>query len=198
MKINSGVLKVLNSEDKIKILKFMLGQKKLPDMSERELSRVIGVSNVKLNRALAEFKEINLAEVKGVGNSNVWAVNESSYAYSVLKPIIDSAGEKDVPFADMAERIKKAFGFKGVKQIKIFGSVARKKEAVTSDIDVFVLVKDNRTKEECEIITDKLSAEFVKLYGNVLNGYILTEKEYKDRKNLALIGNIEKEGIKIV
>lgn len=198
MKINSGVLKVLNSEDKIKILKFMLGQKKLPDMSERELSRIIGVSNVKLNRALAEFKEINLAEVKGVGNSNVWAINENSYAYSVLKPIIDSAAEKDVPFGDMALRLKKAFKNTDVREVKIFGSVAVKKETETSDIDVFILVKDNKKKKEVMDILDRLSADFLELYGNVLNGYILTEKEHKDRKNLALIGNIEKEGIKII
>jgi len=198
MKINSGVLKVLNSEDKIKILKFMLGQKRLPNMSERELSRIIGVSNVKLNRALAEFKGINLAEVKGVGNSNVWAVNENSYAYSVLKPIIDSSAQKDVPFDDVASRLKKAFKKMDVKEVKIFGSVAVKKETETSDIDVFVLVKDNNKKKEAMDIIDRLSADFLELYGNVLNGYILTEKEYKDRKNLALIGSIEKEGIKIV
>jgi predicted nucleotidyltransferase len=74
----------------------------------------------------------------------------------------------------------------------LFGSVAEGRERYLSDIDLFVLVKEDSDKFGVEKKLEEMSGKYEKLYGNTLNPYVLTEKEREKRKNLPLMKNIEK------
>ncbi|MDI6689308.1 MAG: hypothetical protein QME54_02665 [Actinomycetota bacterium] len=69
-------------------------------------------------------------------------------------------------------------------------------EEISSDIDLFILVKSKQDKTKLEPFIDKLSNQCLILYGNRLAPYILTELELKKKENLPLISEVRK-GIQI-
>jgi predicted nucleotidyltransferase len=87
--------------------------------------------------------------------------------------------------------------YKFVERLVIFGSVSQGAENSSSDIDLFVLINSQDHKGEIEKSLEEISINCVKLYGNVLNPYILTTEELQDKRESRLIKNI-KGGIKIL
>jgi len=75
--------------------------------------------------------------------------------------------------------------------------VSKGKENYNSNIDLFVLVEGAKEKKIMEKCLEDLNDKCIKLYGNVLGFYLLTENELKVRKKLAVIKNIAK-GIKLI
>ena len=79
-----------------------------------------------------------------------------------------------------------------IKRVVLFGSIAEGSEMTNSDIDIFILVEDKRSKEKIEPAIEKLSNVCFEVYGNRLAPYILTEQEVKQKKNLNIISEINK------
>ena len=69
-------------------------------------------------------------------------------------------------------------------------------DSPSSDIDIFILVKDIMDKEKLEPSIEKLSDICFEKYGNNLAPYVLTEREMKQKKNLKIISEINR-GIQI-
>ena len=80
----------------------------------------------------------------------------------------------------------------GVIKIILFGSISDKNEKAASDIDLFILIADARTKNKIKTALDKLTTLAFKYYGNRLSPYILTEKELETKKGSGLISKVEK------
>jgi predicted nucleotidyltransferase len=98
---------------------------------------------------------------------------------------------------DLKKTIRENLPVFMVKKVVLFGSVANGLERENSDIDVFVLVKNKKMKEQIEPYIEKLSIKCVDLYGNRLAPYILTGFEAKQRKDLGIIAEIN-QGIQII
>jgi predicted nucleotidyltransferase len=67
-----------------------------------------------------------------------------------------------------------------IKRIVLYGSVAEGKEERTSDVDiaVFISSKDERIKKDIRNKLEEIGEECIKLYGNPLHPYILTDEEF--------------------
>ena len=72
----------------------------------------------------------------------------------------------------------------------LFGSVARGDEEAGSDIDLFLLVNDDKAKAQAQKQAEALAEKCLELFGNALSPYILTLAEYKQPRNKKLIDNI--------
>ncbi len=83
-----------------------------------------------------------------------------------------------------------------VKRIVLFGSVAKASEEPQSDIDVFMLVNDTHDQQRLEVANEKHSNECLEVFGNRLSPYILTEGQYKQRRDSGIIAQVE-QGIQI-
>jgi predicted nucleotidyltransferase len=131
------------------------------------------------------------------GRTYSWTANEGSYLYKKLKIVI--AGMKEIdPLPELKDFLLKKTRIPGIIRAYIFGSVARGKEAADSDIDYFVIVKDAQAKAALEEKLEQAGLECIRIFGNSLSPYILTEKEYGEKKDrLAVIKNAEK-GIRVV
>lgn len=198
MRLNEPIYRALNSEQKIRILRFLLSGGPIPDMSERELARMVKISNAGVNRAMSSFEELNLVHYRRIGHSHVWSVNEDSHAYGVLKKVIQAMKENRAPIDELKRDMVKELKKLPVIKAALFGSVARGGEKPNSDVDLFVLVKDAKDKKTVETALEGLGTKVLKVYGNTLGFYILTESEYRKRKGLGVIKNIEKEGQKLI
>lgn len=194
MRFNTNLIGHLSTSAKIKVLKHVLNQGFR--MTGRELGRLCGISHTMTIRILKEFKSIHLVSNFRAGKSVMWTTRTDSYAYKVIKKLYNEMDDY-IPLEHLKKAIISVLEKKEVKSVVLFGSAATGKERESSDIDLFVLAGTQKDKYKINILLEEFSIECLKLYGNTLNQYVLTEKELEARKNLDIIKNIEK-GIKII
>lgn len=176
-----------DSKVKQKILFFLLGS--YTPMSERELARILEVSHASVNRIMREFSEIDLVYSNRVGNAVVWNINRKSLAYAELKKFPSILVS---PLNHLIRTISLALASQPIERVVIFGSVAEGRERPGSDIDLFILTPDDKTKSSLTKPLESLGSKCLELYGNCLQPYVLTEEEFNYPSNKHLLGNIEK------
>jgi predicted nucleotidyltransferase len=184
----------MSSDAKVKILHHVL--KDGFRMTGRELARMCGISHSMTIDTLKEFETMNLVYNFRAGKSVVWMTKTDSYTYSIAKKLY-SKKEDYLPIEHLKTLIISSLPGKNVKRAVLFGSVSKGKENYNSNIDLFVLVEGAKEKKIMEKCLEDLNDKCIKLYGNVLGFYLLTENELKVRKKLAVIKNIAK-GIKLI
>lgn len=82
---------LLGSKVKIKVLKYLLSEATIT--SEREISRLIGLSPGAVNKTLKEFQNLNLINPMKVGNITTWRLNKESYAYKFYVSKLKDCGK---------------------------------------------------------------------------------------------------------
>jgi len=194
MKFHISLLDVLNSKTKVKIIKFLLTHE--ASMSEREIASILKISHMSVNRTMRELADMNFVDFVTIGKAHLWKVNSKSYAFKVLSVLIKGVSIIKEPLKDLKNTLLRNLPKTLIRRAVLFGSVAKGLENTNSDIDVFILVKNKRSKEVLEFSIEKLSNICFEVYGNRLAPYILTEQEMKQKKNLRIISEIDK-GIQI-
>ena len=116
---------VISSRAKLRVLKYLLSSG--PLTSEREISRLVEISHMSVNRALRAFEEANLVSLRRIGNVNCWELNRLSYSYGAIRDLEKMA--KNPPLKDLQRRILERFkgltGTGAVSRLVVFGSVSR-------------------------------------------------------------------------
>ncbi len=194
MKLNYPLLQAINSNIKVRMIKFLLTHK--ASMSEREIASVLKMSHMSVNRTLRELADLNFVNYIVVGKAHLWKVNRKSYAFKALSRLIEGVSTISGPIEDFRRFLLGNMPKNLAKKAVLFGSVAKGTERADSDIDIFILAKDPRAKSVFESKMEDLSGLCFELYGNRLSAYILTEREMKRKKNMRLISEINK-GIEI-
>jgi predicted nucleotidyltransferase len=189
MIFHRGILNILNSKTKQKLIGFLLKHEAL--MSEREISSVSGVSHMSVNRIMRQLSEMHFVRSQRVGNSNLWRVNRKSYIFHVLSGHFSTLIDSEAPLEDLKNTILKNLPLSHIVQVTLFGSIAARAEKSDSDIDLFIQVKNTDDKRQVEQAIEKLAILCLERFGNVLSPYILTGKELKARSDLKLISNIQ-------
>jgi predicted nucleotidyltransferase len=194
MQFHESCVSVLKSEAKLKIAEFLLNHE--ASMSEREIASVLGISHMSVNRIMQELAEMNLVHYTTVGKAHLWKVNHRSFAYKALERFMGSLKAMPDPLSGLRGVILKHLPKSLVKRAVLFGSIAKAKEKPDSDIDLFILVKNAQDQKALEGSIEKLSNECLDVFGNRLAPYILTEKQYNEKKGLDIIAAVH-EGIQI-
>ncbi|MBI5223954.1 nucleotidyltransferase domain-containing protein [Candidatus Micrarchaeota archaeon] len=201
---------ILGSKVKRKILAFLFS--KQGAVSERELSRVIGVSHTAVNKAMKQLLELNLVSGKTIGSALIWELNEKSLAYPYAKMLtaasVTSSRDhlKDIlkqSFEDSRAYLGLMDSTSNVPNIRstyLFGSVADGTSKPESDIDVLVVLEFRPEKA----LMDKLAAIFdqtIGVYvlektGNSVSFHIYDQKAVEQNEPSWLKDAIQK-GIKV-
>jgi len=190
MVFHNPILGILNSRTKQKIVPFLLKHEAL--MSEREIAAVSGVSHMSVNRIMRELAQMNFVHILRAGSSNLWRVNRNSYAFHILSDKYLTLLDPQAPFKDLKNTILGNLPLSLVVEVILFGSIASSTEEYSSDIDLFIQVKNRDDKRQVEPAAEKLAALCLERYGNILAPYILAKEELKARSVLPLISNIKK------
>jgi predicted nucleotidyltransferase len=156
-----------------------------------------GLSHMSVNRNMKYFYNINLVRLKRYGRTFAWSANEESYLYVKLRQVI-----KDImaiePLRDLKAFLLQKLKMTGVISAYIFGSVSKGREKEDSDIDLFVVALDESVKKTLVDKLDRAGLECLRIFGNALSPYVLTQSEYgSKRKKLSVVAEAEK-GIKII
>lgn len=182
---------VLGSKVKLKVLLYLLSEN-VPT-SEREISRILGVSHTAVNKVIKDFHDANLVTPIRVGNSNVWKLNAESYAFKAITSLEYLA--KNPPLNELQGEFEVFFSYPAVKSVIIFGSIAEGKEMPDSDIDLFILVDKDIKKNILQEISE-MEVKLIRKYGNKLSARIYTIKEFSSL-NKRMVENIN-NGIKVI
>lgn len=195
MIFSGSILDLINSEAKQKVIRFLLTHD--ASMSEREIASVAGVSHMSVNRILQDLSSVNFVDYQVVGKAHVWKVNTQSYVYRMLKSLFQGVEALPDPLSELKRVIREGLPKNLVKQAVLFGSIARKEEKADSDIDLFLLTANAEDKQKLEESIEALSIACLDVFGNRLAPYILTEREYKEKKDLNIKDAVER-GILVI
>ena len=80
-----------------------------------------------------------------------------------------------------------------VKKVVLFGSRARNESHEGSDFDFLIILK-NKTGEDINTIRD-IEVDFLDRFDQLCSSIVYEEAEWKERSNLPLYINIEREGV---
>lgn len=189
MKFKRFLDNILGQKTKIKALRYFVVKQN--EISIRELSRAIGVTEPNLSIILKELEKNGVLVSKKIGTSLVFSLNYGHYLVDdIILPLFQNENKS---LLVLGKYLTKKISFQYVSLI-LFGSLARGDEHIKSDIDILIIVPDDAVVDEIENVVFSLNPDFIKKFGNSLSPLILKQKEFKSRfiKNDALIRDIAK------
>lgn len=193
MRVHNPLDKILSNEIKVKILRFLC--KTEAEWSGRQIAKEIKVSPAACHKALRELNNEGALLLRGIGKSNLYSLNKENLIVSdLLKPLYKRESKIPDEIYEGIVRNISSIVIKDIVSIAVFGSVKKRKERPTSDIDLLVLVKNSENKGEVEEDFGKVNEKIISRFGNTVSPYIQTVEEFnlKYRKGLSLIKNILK------
>lgn len=192
MRFHNVMEEVAGSQEKIRVLRLLL-RYPTKRFSGRETARLAEVSAPGAWRILKLFESHGLLERVRVGRSDAWQLRRSN----IIAGRLGSFFGRHTIEAEAMDAVKKAIlkhAGAGVEKIVLFGSVARGDERPDSDIDVFVVVKNEKDKARAELGLLDAALELYDTVGNRLSTVVYTRKEAERKRDSGLLKNIEKEG----
>ncbi|MFH2110722.1 MAG: nucleotidyltransferase domain-containing protein [Candidatus Bathyarchaeota archaeon] len=179
---------LLGSKTKIKILR-TLHRHEGKEFTIRELSNFINTSHTGVQKALQDLYEMNAVTLKAVGRSHTVSLKEESHLTPILTSLFNYEEET---IRELQKDIRKHLCHEPtIKQVKIFGSVARGQEEPRSDIDLLIITSD---REKTEEILTGLQILCNNKYGNPIIPHIIAEDE---KSSQSLIEEIQDKHITI-
>ncbi len=164
--------KLLGSKTKIKILRALY---RFPgkDFTTRELSRLIGISHTGVLKALKDLEEMNIIEVGTHGKAYLLKLNKESFLARRILAIFEV--EKET-VRHLIEELRRYTKDLDVNSIALFGSIVKKTEEPSSDIDLLIVTPD---KISAEKKISLLQERFVKSFGSSISPHIMSLDEFK-------------------
>ena len=180
MRVHNPLDKILNNEIKVKILRFLC--KTEAEWSGRQIAQEIKVSSAACHKSLRELNNERALLLRSIGKSYLYSLNKENFIISdLLKPLYEK--ESKIP-EDIYEAIAKnisSFVIKDIVSIAVFGSVKRKEERPTSDIDLLIVVKNPENRKAAEKDFEKVNEKIMDKFGNTVSTYLQTVEEFKSK-----------------
>jgi predicted nucleotidyltransferase len=163
-------------------------------MSQRQLANLMGIPRATTQRALSDLGETGLLKAKKVGTATYWDIDQQSYLYEALSPILEGLTSLTPPLAYLKKLIQKTLSLPKSIRCLIFGSVIEGKDSSSSDIDIAIILPGkNKTvtpklKNELDDLTELCREKF----GKRLAVLFVNEKELSEKQGKELYRNILK------
>jgi predicted nucleotidyltransferase len=157
----------------------------------RSLAEQANVSPQEASDTLRELAELNVVSLQPVGRAFSIKLNEKSYLLKkIIEPVVRAEEET---LNQLIQVLKKHLSGK-VVSAAIFGSVARREEKMKSDIDLFLVAIN---KERVMDAVAEAMRETEAVFGSRLNPVVMTDVEFKSKKQSDLVKSIMQESIHI-
>jgi predicted nucleotidyltransferase len=182
---------ILGQKSKLKALRYLLIYQN--EISIRELSRKIGITQPNLSTVLKELEHVGVLKSKKIGTSLVFKINHEHFLVKdILCPLFQ--GEKK-SVETLSKFILKKIKFDFISII-LFGSIARGEEDYKSDIDLAIIIDNKYDPYKIEDSILEINPFIIEKFGNTISPVVISKKEFqkKYRQNNKLIRNIVKEG----
>lgn len=145
-----------------------------------EISRITKISYATTWRFIHDLEMAGVITIEKIGGYNVCRLNQKSPIIGELRDFVElELSPHRLAVSRFVDRVKK---LKHVEKVILFGSVAKGKEKLTSDVDVALLVgeKYRLEKKVVEVADEILGETKMKIIPMVL-----TQKELKENEQFA-------------
>jgi len=194
MKISKPLSKILDSEVKIDVLRFlcMTGAK----WNGRQIAREIGITPATAHKALSSLNQEGVLLLHNIGKTHVYSLNENNFVVTdLLKPLF--AKERavlDKIIAIIRHKVSASSIKDDIVSVALFGSVNVQQDHAASDIDIALIAGSPKSKIKAEKLFEEIDRVVSVKFGNTIAPYINTKAEFKSKyKNkMAVIKNILK------
>ena len=190
MQLHDYLEQVLGSRSSIKVLRTLVMYKHKV-FTLRSLAEQAKISPQEASETLRELAELNIVRLQPVGRAFSITLNERSYILErIIEPIVSREGET---LKQLIQLLSKHLKRKVISAV-IFGSVARREEKRTSDIDLFVVASD---KEQATDAVAESMGEIETVFGSRLNPIVMTRTEFRSKIKSNLVRDIMQESIHV-
>jgi predicted nucleotidyltransferase len=148
-------------------------------LNGREIAKNVGLSHVKAHRALKDLTLQGVVNMRSVGRSLVYWLNEEHF---LVKDIIRPAFEKEgTAFRQVSNIILSKIKPMLPLSIVLFGSFAKGSASADSDIDVIIVYPNNKNKERMVSALIDAEKKITLLFGNHLASTALKVEEFQKK-----------------
>jgi predicted nucleotidyltransferase len=177
MLLDSPLDNILGQYSKVRILRFLV--KSQAELNGREIAKNVGLSHVKAHTALKDLTRHGVVNMRSVGSSLVYWLNEGHF---LVKEIIRPAFEKEENvFKRIARIILKEIKSARPLSIILFGSFAKGNASADSDIDIVIVYHHNKDKLLIAKRLSEAEKKVTSLFGNHLASVPLAIDEFQKR-----------------
>lgn len=189
MIINNILDYVFVSPSVIKVVRVL--NERIVAISGRETARLAHITHRSALKALTALESLKIVKRQVGGRDHLFTLNRDNYISSEILSVMFN-NEKE--FSNRIFLLIKKRLSKVTESIIVFGSVARKEETVTSDLDICIIYKGN--KKEIENLVNKIFNELDKKFAVTLAPLYLREREFRIRakRNDSPVNSIIRDG----
>jgi predicted nucleotidyltransferase len=167
---------IFSQPTKVRLLRFLFETR--PEMTGRELARFAKISHMQVYRNLDDLKAHGIVTKKRVGAAYVYALNEKNV---LVKEVLNTLFQKE---GKLLGDILKAvlLGKAGdMLSVVVFGSAAKGEERPASDIDIFILTRNESSSNSVNDFLSDAELRFHEQTGNRLSPIVMTITELKGK-----------------
>jgi predicted nucleotidyltransferase len=194
MKIHHALDEVLANRARTKVVRALImgrGEK----ATGRGLARQARISHVQAAEALRELEAIGLTSRQVVGSSTLWSIERKNVLVRGLTSLFQAEARlEEALISDLKKELKGL----PLQRVSLFGSVARREETAESDLDVFVVVNDER---DAARVQDKLFAVKMRVrrrYGVWLSPIVYSARALKRPPKPELLAEIDRDSLPVL
>lgn len=191
MIINNVLNEIFSKRSNVSVLRIL--NKHLTGITGREVARLAGLSPKNCLISLTDLENLGvITRVRG-GRDHHFTINRKNFLVkNSIIPLLKSESNYEESIYQM---IINKMQPKCISVI-LFGSVARKEERISSDLDLCLVYDEKDSLEAIEDAMSELQAEFRKKFHITASPFYITESEFKlrSKKNRPPVTDIIKEG----
>lgn len=194
MKFTNPLDEILNTETKVKIIRFLC--KTNAEWNGSQIAKEINTTTAAALTALQTLQQEGLLTWRTMGKAHVYRLRAESFLVSeLLQPLfIKEARILDMLIALIRRKVANSKVRKDIVSVALFGSVGERRERATSDIDLIVVLEHAKAKPVIERLFSEVGEKISKQFGNTIAPYLNTRHEFKgkNKKGIEIIKNILK------
>ncbi len=174
--------RVLGSPAKIRIMTRLTSWAG-SELTERQLAKLCGLSTFGIRHALADLERCLVVTKKRIGRAHVWQINKKSYAYRVLKPVLERIANLPSPLRVVQSSLVKTLPLRQIHKLVLFGSALDREVEEPGDVDIAIILKARKMsaddKERYRDIVTKISGELGPQIGKRLEPHIFSIADWE-------------------
>lgn len=160
---------ILGQSSKVKILRFLIRSQ--AELNGTQIAKAVGLSHVKSNIALQELVAHGLMTMRRVGRSCLYRLDQENI---VIKKLLRPLFEKEYHLSDELKKIitgelKPAYPL----SIVLFGSIVRGDARPNSDIDLLVVIPQDKNMAQAKREIERAGEKVLKIFGNHLSPLVV-------------------------
>ncbi|HLF94118.1 MAG TPA: nucleotidyltransferase domain-containing protein [Planctomycetota bacterium] len=165
---------LLGTRSKTALLRMMVRTR--GEHTGRGLARLLGLDAKTCHTALQDLARQGVVEFRKAGPAFLYRLND---LHALLRNLLEPLFEREEALlADYARDLEKHVGGR-ILSLILFGSVARKEERPTSDVDLLLVVSTSAEARRIEGAIDRVTVDLARRYGSPPQVIVMVRSEFR-------------------